>query len=185
MDARVRYTKMMIENSMIEMLKELPIEKITVRALCERAQINRSTFYKHYDNPYDLLDKITTERHKELEMKLRAGNHNDLAFVFRTVLLDVQEHYALYKLLFTTVGDDHFRQILFDLCYGPHMETVKHLFADLPDAKKEWVYFFIADGCNSVFQRWLEGGMKEDPEEVVHHLETSIKCINQYLPRML
>ena len=47
-DARVRYTVHMIQNIFLELLKEKPIAKITVKEICERAEINRSTFYKHY-----------------------------------------------------------------------------------------------------------------------------------------
>ena len=42
-DARVRYTVHMIQNIFLELLKEKPIAKITVKEICERAEINRST----------------------------------------------------------------------------------------------------------------------------------------------
>lgn len=47
-DARVRYTVHMIQNVFLELLKEKPVAKITVKEICEHAEINRSTFYKHY-----------------------------------------------------------------------------------------------------------------------------------------
>ena len=49
-DARVRYTVHMIQNIFLELLKEKPVAKITVKEICERAEINRSTFYKHYQD---------------------------------------------------------------------------------------------------------------------------------------
>ena len=54
-DARVRYTKMMIRNSLLELLSTKPIAKITVTEICERAGINRATFYAHYTDPTDQL----------------------------------------------------------------------------------------------------------------------------------
>lgn len=57
-DARVRYTRRMIETSFLELLEEKPVSRITVTQLCERAQINRATFYKHYLDIPDLLEKI-------------------------------------------------------------------------------------------------------------------------------
>lgn len=60
-DARVRYTKMMIRNSLLELLSTKPIAKITVTEICERAGINRATFYAHYSDPSDLLHGLESE----------------------------------------------------------------------------------------------------------------------------
>ena len=57
-DARVRYTKMIIKKSFISLLKERPINKITVKAICEMSEINRATFYKYYNDPFDLMEDI-------------------------------------------------------------------------------------------------------------------------------
>jgi len=46
-DARTRYTLKVIEKSLITLLKEKPMNKITVKELCELAEINRATFYTH------------------------------------------------------------------------------------------------------------------------------------------
>ena len=54
-DARVRYTKMVIKQCFFRLIRQKSISKITVKEICEFAQINRSTFYKYYADPYDLL----------------------------------------------------------------------------------------------------------------------------------
>ena len=48
-------TKKIIKDTFIEMLEKKNIQKIYVRELCEKADINRSTFYKYYESQYDLL----------------------------------------------------------------------------------------------------------------------------------
>ena len=57
-DARVKYTKMIIEKSFVELLKVKQLNKITVKELCDLSEINRSTFYKYYDDIFDLFDKM-------------------------------------------------------------------------------------------------------------------------------
>lgn len=47
-DARVRYTKMVIKNSFVKLLAKKPLEKVTVKEICELSEINRATFYKYY-----------------------------------------------------------------------------------------------------------------------------------------
>lgn len=60
-DARVRYTRKVIQDAFLDILKEKPISRITVKEVCDKAEINRGTFYKHYQDCYDLLDKIGEE----------------------------------------------------------------------------------------------------------------------------
>jgi len=66
---RVRMTKGLLRKSLIELMHNLPISKITIKALCENADVNRSTFYLYYADPRALLDEI------ENELLLRAQEH--------------------------------------------------------------------------------------------------------------
>ena len=61
MDLRIEKTKGSIINSFIEIRSKKELEKITVKELCEKAQINKSTFYSHYHDIYDLEEQLETE----------------------------------------------------------------------------------------------------------------------------
>lgn len=61
MDLRIEKTKKNIINSFIELRSQKPLEKIRVIELCEKAQINKSTFYSHYHDIYDLQEKLEDE----------------------------------------------------------------------------------------------------------------------------
>lgn len=61
MDIRVKKTRSCIINAFIELRSKKPLEKITIKELCDTAMINKSTFYSHYDDIYDLSDSIETE----------------------------------------------------------------------------------------------------------------------------
>ena len=78
-DYRVRVTKMLIRKEFTQLLKEKPVQSITVRELCERTGINRSTFYNHYQDVYDLLEQIENEMLGELNEHLKSiSPENDL-----------------------------------------------------------------------------------------------------------
>ena len=61
MDLRIEKTERGIKNAFIELRSRKPLEKITVKELCESARINKSTFYAHYKDIYDLSDAIEEE----------------------------------------------------------------------------------------------------------------------------
>ena len=61
MDIRVKKTKRAIQKAFVALLREKPIEKITVKEIAERAEINKTTFYSHYET----LDALTAEMERQ------------------------------------------------------------------------------------------------------------------------
>lgn len=60
-DARVRYTERILKESFLAVLREKPVNKITVKEVCELAEINRATFYAHYSDCFALMESIEEE----------------------------------------------------------------------------------------------------------------------------
>ena len=61
MDLRTKKTRQSIFNAFLELRARCPLEKITVKELCAKAVIHKSTFYAHYQDLYDLADTLETE----------------------------------------------------------------------------------------------------------------------------
>ena len=60
-DLRIQKTKKSIINAFIELRSKKSLEKISIKELCEKAQINKSTFYSHFADIYDLSDSLEDE----------------------------------------------------------------------------------------------------------------------------
>lgn len=60
-DLRTIYTQNLIKSTLISLLEEKDISKITVKELCDKAEISKGTFYLHYCNIYDVLEGIESE----------------------------------------------------------------------------------------------------------------------------
>jgi len=70
-DLRVIKTRENIQNQMIRLLETVPFEKITVNQLIEACRINRSTFYRNYEDKYDLIRKMCRQQLDEFQSALR------------------------------------------------------------------------------------------------------------------
>ena len=60
-DLRVEKTRRSIINTFLALRAKKPLEKVTVKELCQLAQINKSTFYAHYQDLYALSDELETQ----------------------------------------------------------------------------------------------------------------------------
>src|ERR1700694_4636655 len=65
-DLRIRRTHKFLQEAMIELIAEKGFDALTVGDIAERAMINRATFYRHYQDKYDLVAKIFEETTNEL-----------------------------------------------------------------------------------------------------------------------
>ena len=169
----------MIRESFLDLLKEREASKITVTEICTRAEINRATFYRYYDNPLALLDAIEAELLDGLQEKIRRLPAAEPSAIFRSILEDILARREIYLTLFSENGDAMFKQRVFEQCYPENMETIRTRFPGLAQDKQQWFYYFIAEGCTGILNRWLSGGMREPPEEIVGFLTALIDALNR------
>ena len=179
MDVWVKLTKKMIFEAFLSILKNKPIAKITVKEICTAADINRTTFYKYYKDTYDLLEQIEDELIDNLQANLEHVDKSSLSDIFTIILTDISEKRELYVTLFSESQGKVFRERLFSLCYEDNKKVLLEYFPGLPEDKQEWVYYFIADGCNSVLRQWIHGGFKQSIEEMVDFLQKLIDAVNK------
>ena len=111
LDRRVLYTKMFLKESLLELMKEKPIDKITPTELCRHANINRNTFYAHYYTTRDLLveieEEFSSQMIESLGETLPIVNTLDL---LENVCRIVYEKKEFCKVLLSKNGDAAFLQ---------------------------------------------------------------------------
>lgn len=173
-DARVRYTQMVIIKSFIALLKARPINKITVKEICEGAEINRATFYKHYLDVYDLLEKIENHFLDELKEVLSDKEGSTTKEVLTYIMVSFKAEEETYKAVCSPNGDPAFPAKVFDACHHLMQPQSQITAKALSASQKEWLYQYIANGCNGVVTKWISDGMKEPISEVADFTEVLI-----------
>lgn len=169
-DARVRYTKMVIVQSFIKLLKDKPINRITVKEICELSEINRATFYKHYLDVYDLLDKIEVQYLDELMEVLKSRKNNTPKDVLTLIMASFKAEEEIYTAVFSANGDPSFPAKVLEKCNYVEIDQ-SHMSKKLTKKQQILVYQFIANGCNGILNKWISDGMKEPISEVAEFVE--------------
>lgn len=95
-DRRILKTKRALRESLLYLLKEQPIQKISVSRLCEKSDINRSTFYTYYSSPMDLLESIEDEILNTLEEDMiQFEKENSISQLMNSIIFYISEHKQL------------------------------------------------------------------------------------------
>lgn len=169
-DARVRYTRRMIQETFVELLREMPLNKVTVKEICRRGEINRTTFYRHYADPYDLMEKIEEGLLKQLEDYVEQSIVGGFQKTMEGMLSQVVKNGGVYQVIVSPNGDPRFSQRLSELCWRRLDGQMAARFPGLSAARRRWLYEFLAQGCSGILQNWMAGGMVEPPEETAAFL---------------
>lgn len=102
MDLRIEKTEKAIKNAFIELRAKKPLEKVTVTELCRLACINKSTFYAHYEDVYDLSDALEEEMVQAILGGLSwEQEEQDLEVFIRELCMSFLSHISLMKILFS------------------------------------------------------------------------------------
>lgn len=168
-DARVRYTRAVIEEQFLVLLEKKPVAKITVTELCDLAGINRATFYKHYLDVPDLLEK----QEEQLFGKIRAIFDEEPisleGLLFRT-LEYIRQDGSRYMALGSDNGDPGLMTKTFSLCYELAYPIMEQNLPRMEEGKRRMVYYFLSHGSGGVVTCWIKNGMRESSEEVTQLL---------------
>jgi AcrR family transcriptional regulator len=187
-DLRVIRTKRAIRDALVELIGEKGFEAITVKDITARAKINRGTFYTHYLDKYDLLNKCEEEIMLGLaniakrkfpllaaeQRKPDAGLSPNPLIV--AIFEFISEHAGFLKAILGPKGDPSFQHKLKTFM----QETLIGGRPDSPIREDRMLvparYFvtYVGSAHIGVIQQWLESGRKESPGEMARILSTFV-----------
>lgn len=105
-DRRAVRTRKVLRKSLLSLMKDRPIAKITVKELCAKAEINRTTFYAHYTDISELLEQIETDLLGEIATNLTSGLSNDaISDMLMNLLLMIQKNADICTVMLGKNGD--------------------------------------------------------------------------------
>jgi AcrR family transcriptional regulator len=180
-DRRIKYTKMVLKNSFINLLKQKPISKISIKEICGDADINRATFYAHYADQYDLLHQIENELIEGMNRYLDSYSFSCpdtvSAEMLEKIFEYIKENAELCTVLLGDSEDINFQKQVMMIVQRQCISAWTTSKA-IKEGDAEYIYIFTAIGSVGVIQKWLAEDMKKPAKEMA---ELILKLGNQGL----
>lgn len=176
-DRRIVRTKTEIKEAFLSLLEEKGFEKITVRDLTTRANINRGTFYLHYLDKYDLLEKLENELFDKVSQIVKESNFDGSSFIagftserrqfILRLLQCLQEEAAFMKVILGSNGDANFREkirkVFIHNFKGLLPKTFKPEQLNYP---LDLLMMYISSAHIGVLTYWLQNDVQQSAEEI-------------------
>ena len=181
-------TAQLMDEALIALLKKKDFEFITVKEICEKAGVNRSTFYLHYENLGDLLAETTEminkrfrEGYKKTFIDVSMGSVDDVFLItpeyIKPYLNFVKENKELFKLIHEKPQIFN-NQRAFERLYSELFSHILDKFG-VDEKEKPYIFAFYTQGVLAVVMKWVNQGCKEDVDFIME----MITGVVRYSPR--
>ena len=165
---RTRLSKILLKNALMDLLSEKgSVTKISVRELCERADLNRSTFYAHYSEPKELLEEVEAElldATREHLQKIGAENDIGAHRYLLSFLIYIKENDKPFRTLLIDAGDPEFRSKFMQQSI---IQFVENLDIAFPKDQEQYIYSYILNGSTGVIIQWMRSDYSIDENALV------------------
>ncbi len=171
-------TKKALSSTLKELLKEKPVNKITISELCEKTGIRRQTFYYHFS---DLRELIEWTCYVEVESVLKENRHYsswEAGFydIFKLAKQEKSFIMNIYHGVSVSLLQDYICHLTFPLLKQVVDEVAISLsIDDVSESDKEFIERFYTISFVDIFISWVDKGMKDDPKVIIEHLSPLIK----------
>lgn len=176
-DLRIVRTKKFLYEALIVLLKEKPFEEIKVSDICEKALINRSTFYAHYSDKYDLLDSFIKDVKLSLKEELEKNkNITNTKEYYLEMLRIFFVHVDMRKDFYSAIIVNNQNSIVTDMIFSALNEDIQKRIEEDRDLLKkkipsDIVVSFYLGAVFNIGIDWLKNPSKYTTEELVSYLE--------------
>jgi len=175
-DRRVRKTQTAIKDALITLLEKKRFEEITIQEISDLADVNRSTFYTHFIDKYDLLDKMENEKIDEIRSFLESSKNDDelkisvsqLRETMDFVINSIGEHLDFYKLMFNLGKESNLHEKLYELLTG-HLNHVVNDNDKIGDIPFPYFMSYVSGAGLSLIRHWVEDENRISKEELIQH----------------
>ena len=171
-ESRYRYTASLMDEALLLLLEQKEFDAITVREICLKAGVNRSTFYLHYESMNDLLEEtvaMINSRFKESLSEVPASDPSRVVLTseeyLRPYLGFIKENMRAYRVIHQK--DNLFNsQKTFESFYQSIFSPALTHFG-VKESEKKYVFAFYTQGTVAIIGKWLEDDCRDDIDMIV------------------
>ena len=166
-DKRIEKTKQLIQNTLTQLMREKDIQSITIKELCDIANINRSTFYSHYEDIYNLYNEIESKVLNEIEAIINESAKENYKNLYVTLTDEVSKNLNVLKILFSDKGKSSFQNKLCQMIERVYLDIwIFEMHKTTIPAEVRYLTAYHAQGCVAIIKLWINSNLSDSSEKI-------------------
>lgn len=184
-------TACLMDEALVDLINEKDYEYITIRELCHKAGVNRSTFYFHYETMDDLLKEVIEKMNRDFDSKMKNSGASDksvkdsilsndkasLMLINKDYLVPYLEYIKDNKKLYYVVYENPITfdsKRKFDFLYKEYFKPIMNIY-QIPVEKQKYMFNYYFKGILAIIQTWVNDGCKDSINAICNII---VDCLN-------
>ena len=189
---RIRKTKANLYRALLQLMEEKTFEDIKVIDICKTSMINRSTFYDHFNDKYELLasliEDLKTELVEHLDVEIEVNSVKEYYIELLKLLLDyIDKNISTYSSIAIIKKNNN--SIAFDMMFDASLEAVtkrlKEHYINKSNIPIEVIALFYVSGVTKICTEAIKDTKEFDPKKIISYLEALLPEVDYLEPKSI
>lgn len=174
-DLRILKTRKNIYDAFMQLMSSKSFEEIKVNEICEKALINRSTFYAHFEDKYVLLDSLINDLKNSLMQRLKTNEVKDITkdYFIKSISLfldEAEENKELYNMMMSSNKNSVAIDMVLETLREQAIKDLKekHFKSDVPI---EVIVDYYLGGLVNMFKLWMRSYHPYTKAEMLNYVD--------------
>lgn len=180
-DRRIRKTKQAIKQAFIQLLEQKDLDNITISDITEAADINRGTFYLHYEDKYDLLEKMENEYaqvlydHTRVTELLKSVSSVDEFFeifsnqVLKNVMTHIHDNLDFYQVILTLERRSQLEERMYEIILD-NMKAYMDEKGEISGVPLMYFHSYVSGSMAGIVKHWVKDEHRVDVDTLIQYI---------------
>lgn len=185
-DLRILKTKACLYRGLMNLMKTKPFEDIKISEICKESLINRSTFYDHFNDKYELIESLMNDMRKELVEKLnksiKTNNIKEYYIELMKILLDhIKSNIDIYSSAIKINSNSIARDMMTEVVITSATKEIDERYENKSDIPTKAIVLYYASGIINIIIESINNKKQFDTKELIHIIDELTPDLNYFI----
>ena len=187
-DLRILKTKASLYRGLMNLMKKKPFEEINVSEICKESLINRSTFYDHFNDKYELIEYLMNDMRNELNEKINKSNKTNTIKEYyielmRVLLEHIKSNIDVYSSAIKINNNSIAKDMMTDVIIISTTKEIEKNYINKSNIPTKLIVLYYASGIINITIDYLNKSRNINIDEILNIINELTPDTNHFIPK--
>ena len=187
-DLRILKTKASLYRGLMNLMKKKPFEEINVSEICKESLINRSTFYDHFNDKYELIEYLMNDMRNELNERINKSNKTNTIKEYyielmRVLLEHIKSNIDVYSSAIKINSNSIAKDMMTDVIIISTTKEIEKNYINKSNIPTKLIVLYYASGIINITIDYLNRSKNINIDEILNIIDELTPETNHFVPK--